>query len=100
MPQRPPLACLYGVSLAAEAFALDEFRALPNFQRAVSREATEDAFHGRITGLLERLPLGRQIHYYLCALDAMIDEVSAWLEQHNIDYTQIHREVCFYADET
>ena len=30
----------------------------------------------------------------------MIDEVSSWLEQHNIDYTQIHREVFFYADET
>ncbi len=99
-PQRPPPVCLYGVSRKDEAFALDELRALPNFQLAVSRETTGDDFHGRVTGLLDRLSLGPQIHFYLCGLDAMIDEVSSWLEQHNIDYTQIHREVFFYADET
>ncbi|WP_020675168.1 ferredoxin--NADP reductase [Geopsychrobacter electrodiphilus] len=98
-PERSPLCCLYGVSFAAEAFALDELQALPDFQLAVSRQATDSDFHGRITGLLEQLPLGPQIHYYLCGLDAMIDEVSGWLERHNIDYTQIHREVFFYADE-
>jgi ferredoxin-NADP reductase len=98
VPQKPPLACLYGVSLADEAFALDELRALPIFQLAVSRESADGCFHGRVTALLERLPLGPQIHYYLCGLDAMIDEVSDWLERHNIDYTQIHREVFFYDD--
>lgn len=30
----------------------------------------------------------------------MIDEVSGWLERHDIDYTQIHREVFFYEDDT
>ncbi len=99
-PQRQPLACLYGVSLAKEAFALKKLRMLPNFQLAVSRKTTDNHFHGRVTGLLAQLPLGPQIHYYLCGLDAMIDEVSEWLEHHNIDYTQIHREVFFYADET
>ena len=98
--ERPPLACLYGVSLTDEAFALEELKALTNFQLAVSRESTDSYFHGRVTGLLEQLPLGPNIHFYLCGLDAMIDEVSSWLEQHNIDYTQIHREVFFYADET
>lgn len=100
VPQKTPLACLYGVSLAGEAFALDELKALPNFQLAVSREASNGDFHGRVTGLLEQLPLESHIHYYLCGLDDMIDEVSSWLEQHNIDYTNIHREVFFYADET
>ncbi len=99
-PGRPPLACLYGVSFAEEAFALDELWPLSNFQLAVSRQATDSYFHGRVTGLLKQLPLGPNIHFYLCGLDAMIDEVSSWLEQHNIDYTQIHREVFFYADET
>ncbi len=98
-PERPPLACLYGVSLAKEAFALEELESLANFQLAVSRDAAENHFHGRVTGLLTQLPLGPQIHYYLCGLDDMIDEVSEWLELHNIDYTQIHREVFFYADE-
>lgn len=99
-PSRLPVCCLYGVSRANEAFSLDELKTLPNFQLAVSREASENDFHGRVTGLLDRLPIGKQIHFYLCGLDAMIDEVSSWLEQHHIDYTQIHREVFFYADET
>ncbi|MCW8860058.1 MAG: FAD-binding oxidoreductase [Deltaproteobacteria bacterium] len=99
-PERPPLACLYGVSLADEAFALDELEALPNFQLAVSREVADRAFYGRVTGQLESLPLRSNIQFYLCGLDVMIDEVSGWLEQHSIDYTQIHREVFFYADET
>ena len=99
-PERKPLACLYGVSYMKEAFALEELRSMPNFHLAVSRETTGNNFHGRVTGLLAQLPLGPQIHFYLCGLDAMIDEVSDWLGQHNIDYTQIHREVFFYADET
>ena len=97
---RPPLACFYGVSRASEAFALNELKALPDFHLAVSQEETVSNFHGRVSGLLEQLPLGPQINFYLCGLDAMIDEVSKWLEQHNIDYTQIHREVFFYANET
>ncbi len=99
-PKQLPMACLYGVSMAIEAFALEELGALPNFQLAVSREKSAGNFHGRVTDLLEQLPLGPQIHFYLCGLDVMIDEVSNWLERHNIDYTQIHREVFFYADET
>lgn len=99
-PPCPPRCCFYGVRFAAEAFALNELGGLPNFQLAVSREAREGCFHGRVTGLLDQLPLGPKIHYYLCGLDAMIDEVSNWLEKHHIVYTQIHREVFFYADET
>ncbi len=99
-PERLPLACLYGVGLAEETFALDELKACPNFQLAVSRETVDSCFHGRVSGLLENLPLSPEIHFYLCGLDVMIDEVSNWLEQHGIDYVQIHREVFFYEDES
>lgn len=99
-PERLPLACLYGVGREEEAFALDELKSCENFQLAVSREATDSYFHGRVTDLLDDLPLDPEIHYYLCGLDAMIDEVSQWLERHDIDYTQIHREVFFYEDES
>ena len=99
-PERPPLACLYGVSLKDEAFALDELKTCSDFQLAVSRESTDSYFHGRVTELLENLPLEPESHYYLCGLDAMIDEVSQWLERHDIEYTQIHREVFFYEDES
>ena len=98
-PHRPPVACLYGVGHEKEAFALDELRQLPYFRLAVSRQAAEGCFHGRVTGLLGELPRNPQAHYYLCGLDAMIDEVSAWLEDHQIDYSHIHREVFFYAEE-
>ncbi|MBE0501381.1 MAG: hypothetical protein IBX47_08060 [Desulfuromonadales bacterium] len=54
----------------------------------------------RVTGLPERLPLGPKIHYYHCGLDAMIDALSCWREKQSIAYTQIYREVFFYADET
>lgn len=51
---------------------------------------------------VRRFLYGRHLfrfNYYLCGLDTMIGEVSAWLEQHQIDYAQIHREVFFYAEE-
>jgi ferredoxin-NADP reductase len=96
----PPLACLYGVSSLGDAFALESLKQLPNFQLAVSKEKTVGNFYGRVTGLLETLPLEEGIHYYLCGLDDMIDEVSQWLERHGIDYSQIHREVFFYAQES
>jgi ferredoxin-NADP reductase len=98
-PQAPPRACFYGVSWQKEAFALEELRKLPYFYLAVSRQSDSGDFHGRVTGLLDSLPLGPQIHYYLCGLDAMIDAVSDWLEVHQVDYTHIHREVFFYAED-
>ncbi|NCO52073.1 MAG: hypothetical protein GW875_08230 [Deltaproteobacteria bacterium] len=99
-PPRLPLACFYGVSYAEEALGLEELRCVPHFRLAVSRQTIDNAFVGRVTGLLDQLPLGPGLHYYLCGLDAMIDEISRWLEKQDIDFTQIHREVFFYADET
>jgi len=40
------------------------------------------------------------MHFYLCGLDAMIDEVSDWLEEYGVDFTNIHREVFFFNNET
>ncbi len=50
--------------------------------------------------MLDQVPLAADIHYYLCGLDTMIDEPSAWLESHDVVYTQIHREMFFYEDES
>lgn len=79
-------------------FALEELRNLPYFCLAVSRQADSGDFHGRVTGLLDSLPLDPQIHYDLCGLDAMIDNLSAWLEAHQVDSANIHREVFFYVE--
>lgn len=98
-PLDPPELCLYGVRRHEEAFNLEELQRIKNFSLALSQEETNDHFHGRVTGLLEQIPFADDIHYYLCGLDTMIDETSAWLENHGVAYTQIHREIFFYEDE-
>ncbi|SEA70419.1 ferredoxin--NADP+ reductase [Desulfuromusa kysingii] len=95
----PPECCLYGVRRCVEAFNLEELQRVKNFSLALSQEQTDDHFYGRVTGLLEQIPLADDIHYYLCGLDAMIAETSVWLENHGVAYTQIHREIFFYEDE-
>ena len=83
----------------AEAFNLEELQRSNNFYLALSQEEVNDHFYGRVTGLLERIPLADDIHYYLCGLDTMIEETSSWLENQGVAYTQIHREIFFYEDE-
>ncbi|MCD6188488.1 MAG: hypothetical protein J7K09_10020 [Desulfuromusa sp.] len=98
-PQQVPELCLYGVRRQAEAFNLEELQRIENFYLALSQEEINDHFYGRVTGLLDQIPLADDIHYYLCGLDTMIDETSSWLENHGVAYTQIHREIFFYEDE-
>ena len=94
-PERPPAACYYGVRMSNDAVAMDWIPSAVRTQLAVSREPTSNAHHGRITDLLTTLPLEPKTHYYLCGLDAMIDEVSVWLETQGVDVSRIHRE-CFF----
>jgi ferredoxin-NADP reductase len=48
-----------------------------------------------VTDLLYDVPHRGDTHYYLCGLDTMIDEVTAWLETKGVPITRIHRE-CFF----
>lgn len=97
-PTQPPEACLYGVRRLVDTFALEELEHLNGFHLAVSRDVDHIHFQGRVSGLLRQIPLGGDIHYYLCGLDTMIEETSQWLEANGIDYTHIHREIFFYED--
>ena len=97
-PQEAPELFLYGVRRQLEAFNLKELQQIDNFYLALSQENDNNHFHGRITGLLGKIPFADDIHYYLCGLDTMIDETSCWLENHGVDYTQIHREIFFYEN--
>ena len=92
---RHPECCLYGVRNQCDAIGLDELRKNGPFYLAISREATSDHFHGRVTGLLDMLPLNPHIHYYICGLDTMVDDVTAWLETRDVDSFNVHREVFF-----
>ena len=94
-PDAPPLKCLYGVRHLADAVERDWLRGVCDLRLAVSREMVEGAAHGRVTDLLDDLPIAPGMHFYLCGLDAMIDDVSQWLEARGVPVPHIHRE-CFF----
>jgi ferredoxin-NADP reductase len=93
-PDVKPVASLYGVREAADIVDR-KFLADSGVSFAVSREAAKGCHHGRITGLLDELPREHETDFYLCGLDAMIDEVSVRLEKQGVPITSIHRE-CFF----
>lgn len=97
LPDLQPLVCLYGVRHLADVVGLDYLRDRCPLRLCVSREEAPPHHHGRVTDLLSEIPLAEHTNYYLCGLDAMIDEVSQWLEQHGVHFTRIHREVFFNA---
>ena len=94
-PQQPA-HCLYGVRRAADAHGLEELTRHGPTTLAVSREVTEH-HHGRVTDLLDRLPLEPETHFYCCGLESMVNEVSAWLRARGVELSRIHREVFFHG---
>jgi ferredoxin-NADP reductase len=94
-PALKPAALLYGVRNASDLIDADWLVGHSSARIAVSREQADGYFHGRITSLLEEVELPDDADYYLCGLDAMIDEVTIWLETRGVDITRIHRE-CFF----
>ncbi len=96
-PNLKPVLCLYGVRSLADAVGLDTLRDTPQVRLCISREETSLYHHGRVTDLLDEIPCGEQMDYYLCGLDAMINEVSQWLQRRGVHFTHIHQEVFFNA---
>ena len=92
-----PQYCLYGVRKRTDAIEMDYLQRRCPVRLCISRESSPPHHQGRVTDLLKGIPLSPKTHYYLCGLDAMIDEVSAWLEQRDVHFTHIHREVFFNA---
>ena len=95
--EKPPAYCLYGVRHEADAMGYFSLCTSCPTQLAVSREETEAHHHGRVTDLLDRLPLDPQTHYYCCGLESMVNEVGVWLEKQGIPLMNIHREVFFHG---
>jgi ferredoxin--NADP+ reductase len=92
-----PKCCLYGVRKKSDAVEIDYLQKRCPIRLCVSGEASPPHHRGRVTDLLKEIPMSPETHYYLCGLDAMIDEVSTWLEQHGVHFTRVHREVFFNA---
>ncbi len=97
LPDLQPLVCLYGVRFLADAVGRDYLRDRCRLRLCVSREEARPHHRGRVTDLLSEIPLAEHTNYYLCGLDAMIDEVSGWLEHRGVHFSGIHREVFFNA---
>lgn len=95
---QPRPICLYGVRTAAEAVELPLLRSTAHLRVAVSRESVAGCHHGRVTDLLADLPLP-DAAFYLCGLDAMVDAVATWLDDHGVDPSRVHGEVFFSNDE-
>lgn len=91
-PERPPLKLLYGIRYLQDAIGLNDLQKNFPTQLAISREKIAGYYHGRVTDFLETLPLRTDIHYYLCGLDAMIQDVTKWFANKNIKPDQIHYE--------
>ncbi len=96
-PEKPPGYCLYGVKKVCDALELELLRSQCEVKLAVSRENGHQHHCGRVTDFLAEVKLRSDLHFYLCGLDAMIDEVSDSLEKKGVDFAKIHREVFFYA---
>ncbi len=96
-PEKPPIKVLYGVQKMEDAVGYDVLKGCCAINLAVSREEVRGIWHGRVTGLLDTLPLDPKTHYYLCGLDAMVDDVNDWLESKGIEHEHIHREIFFYS---
>jgi ferredoxin-NADP reductase len=87
--------CLYGVRHFEDAVDTGWLARQCDFRLAVSREEKRGAHHGRVTDLLRNLPGKTDTDYYLCGLDAMIDDTTALLEARGVPLVRIHRE-CFF----
>lgn len=94
-PQARRGLCLYGVRQFEDAVDPDWLARQCDFRLAVSREQKRGFHHGRVTDLLADVPMNGDTDYYLCGLDAMIDDVTAKLEARGVPLIRIHRE-CFF----
>ncbi len=94
-PEARPAFFLYGVREAQDAVDPDWLRERAGMELAVSRESAPGAHRGRVTDLLAARDLVADVDYYLCGLDAMIDEATEILESRGVEISRIHRE-CFF----
>ena len=97
-PEPAAPVCLYGARRAEDLLECEVLRTgCTELHLAVSREDHPHYPHGRVTDLLTSLSFATGTHFYLCGLDAMIEDVTALLEERGVHFSHIHREVFFYA---
>ena len=56
-----------------------------------------DIHQGRVTEILDQLPIEDDIIYYLCGIEGMITDVSEYLMNYGVGHDRIKQEL-FYSD--
>ena len=95
---RPPAQLFYGVREMADAVELEWLQSKCEVKLALSRVEAAGHHHGRVSDLFDQMSLAEDCHYYLCGLDAMIDDATNFLEAKGVALSRIHRECFFNAD--
>lgn len=96
-PDNPPRHLLYGVRYLKDAIGYKFIQSHCPIDLAISRQSIPDIHRGRVTDLLPNLNLHPDLHFYLCGLDSMIEQVSQWLQEAGIPGENIHHEIFFYS---
>jgi ferredoxin-NADP reductase len=93
-----PLMILYGAKTRTDLYERVWLKSNFNIQFAVSQDEKHFGIHkGRITDLLDQLPISDDITYYLCGIEGMITDTSKYLTDKGIPYNHIQQEL-FYAN--
>lgn len=93
-----PLMVLYGARTKQDLYERVWLKTHFNVKFAVSQDTTKHfGIHkGRVTDLLDELPIGPDITYYLCGIEGMITDTSKYLMDKGIPFDHIKQEL-FYS---
>ena len=94
--RKKPMCIYYGIRKLNDLNNISILKNVKSLKIAVSKQKT-NYHHGRITDLLNTVPIKSNIHYYCCGNECMINDISKWLRDKNISITSIHREVFFHG---
>ena len=94
--RKKPLGIYYGIRKLNDLNNIAILKKVKSLRIAVSQEKT-NYHNGRITDMLDSVPIKSNIHYYCCGKESMINEVSKSLRDRNIPLSSIHREVFFHG---
>jgi ferredoxin-NADP reductase len=96
-PDSPPRQFFYGVRYFKDAVGYETFNNCCKSYLTISRENIPRFHYGRLTSFAPKMIFGEAHHYYLCGLDAMIEDIRSYLLSHRVSLDNIHHEIFFYS---
>lgn len=96
--EHKPEMILYGARTRDDLYERVWLKSNYNIKFAISRDEKRFGIHsGRVTDLLDKLPIADDITYYLCGIEGMITDTSKYLTDKGIPYDHIQQEL-FYSN--